>query len=58
MGPVNSYNSKYGKNDDQPIGHVTKDGLEISVRFTDDQKLFLYISVVDLIDVHPCGSNE
>ena len=58
MWPVNSYKSKYGKNNDRPIGHVTKDGLEISVSFADDQKMFFYINAVDLIDVHPCRSNE
>ena len=58
MWPINSYNSKYGKNDDKPIGHLTEDSFEVSIGITDDQILFLYINVVDLFDVQPSRSNE
>ena len=58
MGPVNSYNSKYGKNNDKPVCPVTKDRFEISASFTDEQKLFLYVNAVPLVDIQPSRSNE
>ena len=58
MWPVNCYNSKYGKNDDQPIGHIAQNLFEISIGFADDQILVLYLDVVDFVNVHPSGSDE
>ena len=58
MGPINSYNSKYGKNDDEPVGHVTEDGFEVSIGFADEQVLLFYINSVNLFDVNEGWSNE
>ena len=58
MRPINSYNSKYGKNDDEPIGYVTEDGFEVSVGFADKQVLLLYINSVYLFDIDEGWSDE
>ena len=58
MWPVNSYNSKYGKNDDKPIGYIAEDGLEVSVGFADEQILLLDINSVYLFHIDKGRSNE
>ena len=58
MRPINSYNSKYGKNDDKPIGYVSEDGFEVYVGFADEQVLLFNINSVDLFHVYESGSNK
>ena len=48
MRPVNSYNSKYGKYNNKPVGIVTKDQSQITLKFTYDEV------IVDYDVVNPC----
>ena len=58
MRPINSYNSKYGKNNNKPIGNITEDRFEVSVSFTDEQVSLFNVNAMNLFDVEEGWSDE
>ena len=58
MRPINSYNSKYGKNNYKPIGDITEDRFEVSVGFTDKEVFLFNVDSVNLFDVDKRWSDE